>query len=288
MSQKAVSDAVDLCLTKAVAEADYATKQFVTNNYITSSETTKLINEIVYGEPNPSPSDISTNVTENNINEYILSSSSFTALTNEVNTISGQTTANTQNITNLTQSAQTINQNLEAVSGKADTNAANISELSGKVVNDYALKAEAVSGASYNSENKRIEFYSVSGQKMDSYIDATDLVSSGVVEKASVVDGNIVIWFAGADTAQTSGDNIVSISVSDIFDADNYYTTSQIDGMLGIIEGQPAPTVINTNNVDEYVFGNSAFTTVQGDISNISGDVVNIKELVESSAITRT
>ena len=97
--------------------------------------------------------------------------------------------------------------------GKAD--ATSIPSVTG-----YVDKAE------YNSEDKKIYFYN--GQtKLGFNIDANDFVKDGMVDNVEVKDDNLVITFN-----TDSGKEAISIAITEIFNANNYYQKSEVDDLL--------------------------------------------------------
>ena len=84
-----------------------------------------------------------------------------------------------------------------------------------------------VATAQYNSTDKTIEFYNASGTKLNTDIDATAFIKDGMVDNVEITGGNLVISFN-----TDAGKEDIEIPISDIFDASNYYTKSQVDGLI--------------------------------------------------------
>lgn len=113
-------------------------------------------------------------------------------------------------------------------------------EVSARTAADEALetKVEAVSGsletmgdeaivdAAYVSSATTIEFYNASGTVVAS-IDASDFIKDGMIEDVRIENGYLVIDFNTA-----SGVEDIEIPLSDIFDPDNYYDKTAIDGIV--------------------------------------------------------
>ena len=113
-------------------------------------------------------------------------------------------------------------------------------EVSARTAADEALetKVEAVSGsletmgdeaivdAAYVSSATTIEFYNASGTVVAS-IDASDFIKDGMIEDVRIENGYLVIDFNTA-----SGIEDIEIPLSDIFDPDNYYDKTAIDGIV--------------------------------------------------------
>ena len=90
-----------------------------------------------------------------------------------------------------------------------------------------------VATAQYNSTDKTIEFYNAAGTKLNTDIDATAFIKDGMVDDVEITNDKLVISFN-----TDSGKEDIEIPISDIFDASNYYTKSQVDSLI--------PTVNNS------------------------------------------
>lgn len=82
--------------------------------------------------------------------------------------------------------------------------------------------------ASYDSQTKRINFYD-NGGNIVSYIDATDFIKDGMVSNVAISEGNLVITFN-----TDAGQEPISIALTDIFNAANYYNKTEVDGKLAL------------------------------------------------------
>lgn len=80
-------------------------------------------------------------------------------------------------------------------------------------------------GASYDSESKKIQFKH--GETVKAEIDATSFIKDGMVSNVEVKDGNLEITFN-----EDSGKETIQIAISDIFNADNYYSKEEMDEEL--------------------------------------------------------
>lgn len=85
-------------------------------------------------------------------------------------------------------------------------------------------------------------------------IDASPFIVDGMVDDVEVSNGNLVISFN-----TDAGKQDISIPISQIFDASNYYTSSQVDTML-------------TNYASQ-----SDMTTAQGDITSLDDRVTTLE-----------
>ena len=80
--------------------------------------------------------------------------------------------------------------------------------------------------ASYDSQTKRINFYD-NGGNIVSYIDATDFIKDGMVSNVAISEGNLVITFN-----TDAGKEPISIALTEIFNPENYYNKTEVDGKL--------------------------------------------------------
>ena len=86
--------------------------------------------------------------------------------------------------------------------------------------------SELVSLAEYSREDKKIYFKNVNDEIL-CWIDATDFIKDGMVDAVVVRDGNLVVTFN-----TDAGKEDISIPLTDIFDADAYYTKEETDSLL--------------------------------------------------------
>lgn len=93
----------------------------------------------------------------------------------------------------------------------------------------------------YNSQNKTIDFYV--GDVIKTIIDAKDFVKDGMINTVSIENNSLIITFntdAGKDT--------ITVSLADIFDANNYYNKTQIDSTFALKSNIPTKTSQLTND----------------------------------------
>ena len=97
-----------------------------------------------------------------------------------------------------------------------------------------AADVEGFFGAvNYDKESKRINFYNTStGGTVLGYVDATDFIKDGMVSNVEIKEVAekgvcLVITFNGDSSKQA-----IEIPISQIFNADNYYTKSQTDSAI--------------------------------------------------------
>ena len=133
----------------------------------------------------------------------------ITAVTNPINATLTAHTANTEIHVTLA--------NKEAWNAKLD--AADVEGFFGAV--------------NYDKESKRINFYNTStGGTVLGYVDATDFIKDGMVSNVEIKEVAekgvcLVITFNG-----DSGKQAIEIPISQIFNAENYYTKSQTDSAI--------------------------------------------------------
>lgn len=138
-----------------------------------------------------------------------------------------------------------------------------------------ASDVEGFFGAvAYDSQTKRINFYNeTTGGTVLAYIDATDFIKDGMVS-------NVEIKAVGGETSLVisfntdAGKEDIVIPISEIFDADNYYTKTEVDGALSNIASDVASVSGSVNTLSgsvESLTGN--VNTISGDVSTLSGQV---------------
>ncbi len=136
-------------------------------------------------------------------------SAAITAVTNPINETLTAHTANTEIHVTLA--------NKEAWNAKLD--AADVEGFFGAV--------------NYDKESKRINFYNTStGGTVLGYVDATDFIKDGMVSNVEIKEvaekGVCLVITFNSD----AGKQAIEIPISQIFDADNYYTKSQTDSAI--------------------------------------------------------
>lgn len=92
----------------------------------------------------------------------------------------------------------------------------------GTVLTEHQSLSSYATSANYDSSTKKI--YLKHGTTTLSEIDATDFIKDGMVDTAYVQGANLVISFN-----TDAGKEAVNVPISDIFNANNYYTKSEID-----------------------------------------------------------
>lgn len=80
----------------------------------------------------------------------------------------------------------------------------------------------------YDSENKKIIFYDNESDKNElGSVDASEFIKDGMIDNVEISGGNLVITFNTDSEKET-----ITLSLTDIFDASNYYTKEEVDAEL--------------------------------------------------------
>lgn len=126
----------------------------------------------------------------------------------------------------------------------------------------------------YDSQTKMINFYNeTTGGTVLAYIDATDFIKDGMVSNVEIktVSGetSLVISFN-----TDAGKEDIVIPISQIFDADNYYTKTEVDGALSSITSDITSVSGSVNTLSGSVESlHGAVTGLAGNVSTLSGQV---------------
>lgn len=137
-------------------------------------------------------------------------------------------------------------------------------------ITNKALASEAVYSGTYDSSSKKILLKNKANTTL-AEIDATAFIKDGMVSQVEVSNGNLVITFN-----TDAGKNPISVPISDIFDANNYYTKTEADSKF-LTSHQSLSNYV-TLSTDQDITGNKTFS---GSLSSNS-DVGS-----SSSGITR-
>lgn len=138
----------------------------------------------------------------------------------------------------------------QATSGKADSS--DITPLFGNVA--------------YDSETKHINFYHNStGGTVLAYVDASDFIKDGMVDNVEIKDVTLsgesvtclVITFN-----TDSGKEEIDIPISEIFDASNYYTKSEIDNVVSGINTDISAVSGTVSGMNTTLTSHTSDTTI--------------------------
>jgi hypothetical protein len=121
-----------------------------------------------------------------------------------------------------------VDDKIEALSGAIDTNTSDITNLKSQTTE---LDSSKFGYASYDSESKRINFYSSISSNVLGYIDTTDFANGSTIDSVEVKTIQGVSYLVITFNAE-SGKQPIYLPISQIFDASKYYTKSEIDSKL--------------------------------------------------------
>lgn len=120
----------------------------------------------------------------------------------------------------------------------------------------------------YYKATTAIQLKNEDGEVISS-MDASDFIVDGMIESVEVIGGNLVIRFN-----TDAGKEDITIPISDIFDASNYYTTNEVD--LKINE-----------SIEALHLGNAAQKGVDDEITALSGENVPTSSAVKSYIVAQ-
>ena len=212
-------------------------------------------------------------------------------------------------------SASAVTAEIEAaVSGKADTTAVTAAinaAVSGKVdtttytaftaATDTALNGKASSGdvaplfgaVAYDSNTKRINFYHTSEGSVLAYVDASDFIKDGMVNNVEIKDvtlsGESVTCLVVSFNTDAGLEDI-NIPISNIFNANNYYTKAQIDtAMGGKVNTNAIVTAITSGATDSQVpSAKAVYDRFDEDESVTARALIDLEEnKADASALTQ-
>ena len=152
-----------------------------------------------------------------------------------------------------------------------------------------ADKVDAVASAEYISQNHIINFKNINGDVI-SHIDATDFIKDGMVSDAYVRGENLVITFN-----TDSGKENIEIPISDIFNANNYYTKAEVDASqavqdtkISVISGRVETLEVKANNLSANTYTKAEIDASQAvqdtKINSLSGNINSIVDSLDDYA----
>jgi hypothetical protein len=115
-----------------------------------------------------------------------------------------------------------------------------------------------IDDADYDSNEKKINFYH--GNTLIAYIDATAFIKDGMVTDVTISNGYLVITFN-----TDSGQEPISIPLTDIFDPSNYYTSGQTENRLNEVSGATINWVQSQNYLTQHQSLANYYTSAQTD-----------------------
>ena len=219
---------------------------------------------------------VSGNTTLNKVTANTISASSISAVSISASNIYTKT-----EIDNI-ESSQ--NSKINEISGKTDNVIAEVQTLSGKVqtlsgksvtsVEVQTMIDGAVSGypnkAEYSSTDKNIYFKHNNTILTSMTIDATDFIKDGMIESVEVVTSGgtsylKIVW--NLDGSSGSTKKTIYLNIGDLFEADNYYTKTDIDNIENNQNSKINEISRKTDNVITEVH------TLSGEVQTLSGKV---------------
>ena len=139
--------------------------------------------------------------------------------------------------------------------------------------------AQTVCGGAYNSTLKRLEFKDKDNTLLFS-IDATAFIKDGMVTNVAIVNGNLVITFN-----TDSGQEPISIPITDIFNPNNYYTKNDIDltfATITSIADMATKTWVN----NQGFLTSAPVTSVNGQTGAVSLSIPDVSGKAEKSEMS--
>ena len=134
-----------------------------------------------------------------------------------------------------------------------------------------------INNADYDSNDKKIKFYH--GNTLITYIDATAFIKDGMVTDVTISNGYLVITFN-----TDSGQEPISIPLTDIFDPSNYYTSGQTENRLNEVSVATINWVKSQNYLTEHQSLANYYTSAQTD--NLLAGKQNAGNYVSASTLS--
>ena len=235
---------------------------------------------------------VSGNTTLNKVTANTISASSISAVSISASNIYTKTEIN--NIENIQ------NSKINEISGKTDNVITDVQTLSGKVqtlsgksVTSGEVQTMinvAVSGypneAEYNPTDKNIYFKHNDTILNSMTIDATDFIKDGMIESVEVVPSGgtsylKIVW--NLDGSSGSTKDTTYLNIGDLFEADNYYTKTDIDN---IENGQNSKIDEISGKTDNVITDVQTLSgkvqTVSGEVQTVSGEVHTVSGEVQT------
>lgn len=144
-------------------------------------------------------------------------------------------------------------------------------------ITNKALASEAVYSGTYDSNSKKI-FLKNKANTTLAEIDATAFIKDGMVSQVEVSNGNLVITFN-----TDAGKNPISVPISDIFDANNYYTKTEADSTF-LTSHQSLSNYV-TLSTDQDITGNKSFSgslSSNSDVGSSSSGITRDRVILEN------
>ena len=122
--------------------------------------------------------------------------------------------------------------------------------------------AALVNTGAYNSTSKKIELKH--DDTVLAEIDATAFIKDGMVDSVTAENGYLVITFN-----TDAGKEPVRLALTSIFNPDNYYTKSQVNGLLNSVESKTSIEAV-ASGTTAIVATEHKYYVVQGTVGNLA------------------
>ena len=294
----------DTKLQKLSATTANVTNLYATSNISGSSLTATTISATTISGTNANITNLTANTissgtlnvngntTLNKVTANTINASSISAVSISASNIYTKTEIN--NIENIQ------NSKINEISGKTDNVITDVQTLSGKVqtlsgksVTSGEVQTMinvAVSGypneAEYNPTDKNIYFKHNDTILNSMTIDATDFIKDGMIESVEVVPSGgtsylKIVW--NLDGSSGSTKDTTYLNIGDLFEADNYYTKTDIDN---IENGQNSKIDEISGKTDNVITDVQTLSgkvqTVSGEVQTVSGEVHTVSGEVQT------
>jgi hypothetical protein len=118
-------------------------------------------------------------------------------------------------------------------------------------------KAESVANVEYDESGKTINFYNKNGETIAT-VDAKDFIKDGMIDSVTVETTGgttylVIVWNTDA------GKETTRIDIGDIFDADNYYTKTEVNN---IVSGLTDDIEEELDELKDAISGETARATI--------------------------
>lgn len=157
------------------------------------------------------------------------------------------------------------------------TNDSGFITASDSAITNKALVSEAVYSGTYDSNSKKILLKNKANTTL-AEIDAKAFIKDGMVSQVEVSNGNLVITFN-----TDAGKNPISVPISDIFDANNYYTKTEADSTF-LTSHQSLSNYV-TLSTDQDITGNKNFfgsLSSNSDVGSSSSEITRDRVILEN------
>lgn len=148
---------------------------------------------------------------------------------------------------------------------------------SDSAITNKALASEAVYSGTYDSNSKKILLKNKANTTL-AEIDATAFIKDGMVSQVEVSNGNLVITFN-----TDAGKNPISVPISDIFDANNYYTKTEADSTF-LTSHQSLSNYVTLSTAQD-ITGNKNFSgslSSNSDVGSSSSGITRDRVILEN------